>query len=1587
MDNGYRRAYKRVPEAEPDTCQWILQQSAYTAWLSGSGSATFLLHGQMGCGKSVLTKHLLTHIRGSKTSDPPSENDEAAVLYHFCGSVSHNADTLESASNILRAMIYHFLVRRPSLFPTITEHTDVLDDYPPARTGSTLTSNQLSLSSLWTVLTTLLAASRHSSIYCFIDAIDECDPESIGTLLQLYRRSCRTELAAGTSVKFFISSRDGATETGLFDTMRGFPRFHHLEVKPVFVGPDLKVVVERSLSRMEWLAWSSGQRSQAQSLLTEKAEGMFLWAQTAITLIQDFADALPFASALELIDDMPRQMENLYRHALRRLFESLDKKVVQSVRKVLGWLLHVVRPLSVAELSLALAIDPAERTLAKFPDRLIDAGRFVQKYLSPFVVLVPPESKAPSQNSPVPDNAPDFTAKDPRMIVGIVHQTAQDFLRKVFSGELDEPCFTALRIAKSTCHEELARICLGYLCCEELQLGWINDDKINEWGQVAVDETTKALLVTRLSQHALLGYAAVHWPSHLVHCEDRGPDDAYGLALDFLLNHHGSVACSEQVRQYIKKPELDWYWVISAPLHKAAQIDSLTLCRRILEGGLADINSTNNSGDTPLIVACAHKVNTELPDICVKIGSLLLDHGADSSLRDKFERTAMHYAAANGQVGLLNLLLRGSGHGSIEAKDDEGETPLHDAVDFDHLEATEILLNAGSDIDSTDCEGCTPLHCAAKHGHTRVLRFLLQHQASVNARDNNLNTPLHYACLMDRTDCAKALFDWGCAKDARDKDGLTSLAVAAQTGSKELVQLLCSHGANINSKTHDGTSPLVLACARGDLDIVNFFLQNGAKPDAGNDVGSRPLHAAVSGHNLSIVQGLIHEGVSIDAKGSNGWTPLHVAASQGQSSIASALLASGAGVNIKDDQGATALHFAAAKDDVGMIDILLAAGADPDLETIDLETSLHWAAAEGAVNSARRLLAQKAKPNQKNKVGQTPLHLSTGNREISSLLLGAGSDPSAQSTEFGYTPAHLAAFNGEKDVLELLLDNGADKEARGTKGPTPLLLAAQNGHLDCCELLLSRGAYLEAHDIWNATPLWIAAGHGQTEAVELLLKHGANVHAQNEDGMTPLCVACRDGYTGVVKLLLSRGAKVVQPGHSGLTPLDIAIVEERKDVVMELLSSAEPFAVGGLTLGLLARLKDPAALELGVSRLDDTDPNPELVALWPVALAEAASEGRSDRVETFLNHGVDTDSLFGESGSHKLMSFPVSDKTADVVESLLKRGVLQPNRQDNDGWNILHWASFFESPRTVEAVLRHADSTAITARTKAGRTALHGAARNEQSTSIAEALLQTPLGADVDCRDSDGCTPLHVAVATGTLAMTELLLDHGANPMAVTSRGASVLHLAFQNSDQEVPIYLLGLKMSEVINQRTRKGVAPLHVCASRGSRIALEMLLSIGAQADSVDGDEEDPLYYAVRSRNLETLYTLLEHGVQPDRPNKHGWTALHFAASSGSEWATVAEALLDVGASLTADNNGWFPIDIAAESSEGPMLELLRKRGGKNSKPLDWHYPIPSQWNVKDKSTELTLSDNNCVVELPGRLRSRLGPMALACRSHSNL
>lgn len=117
------------------------------------------------------------------------------------------------------------------------------------------------------------------------------------------------------------------------------------------------------------------------------------------------------------------------------------------------------------------------------------------------------------------------------------------------------------------------------------------------------------------------------------------------------------------------------------------------------------------------------------------------------------------------------------------------------------------------------------------------------------------------------------------------------------------------------------------------------------------------------------------------------------------------------------------------------------------------------------------------------------------------------------------TTVMAAAFTGAADVVEDLVERGADVDARDESGYTALMYAANAGELPSVECLLDYGADVNARDAEQSTPLMFAAQHGHDEVVRRLLAAGADVKARGDHGRTALDFASANGHAATARIL------------------------------------------------------------------------------------------------------------------------------------------------------------------------------------------------------------------------------------------------------------------------------------------------------------------------------------------------------------------------------------------------------------------------------------------------------------------------------------
>jgi RNA polymerase sigma-70 factor, ECF subfamily len=289
------------------------------------------------------------------------------------------------------------------------------------------------------------------------------------------------------------------------------------------------------------------------------------------------------------------------------------------------------------------------------------------------------------------------------------------------------------------------------------------------------------------------------------------------------------------------------------------------------------------------------------------------------------------------------------------------------------------------------------------------------------------------------------------------------------------------------------------------------------------------------------------------------------AAKRGDAPAVARLLARDASLaNGQGEYAKTPLHLAAEKDHRAIAELLLDAGADVERQTSWGATALRWAATLGSKEVGRLLLERGARG--------LDLYGAAGLGMIdvvaSSLASGAvvgralptgeelenvPADAAVMRGDAVSDAFYLACRNGELDVAKLLLEHGADVDAKGYFGGTGLHWAAHNGHTEVVEWLLERGANPNLHDAkFGARPPGWATQNGHREIARRIVAGGGEVDA---------CEAANYGLLEPLRALLDADPSRVGMHNGWGTPLHEAVFFGHEDIVALLLArGADPQA-------------------------------------------------------------------------------------------------------------------------------------------------------------------------------------------------------------------------------------------------------------------------------------------------------------------------------------------------------------------------------------------------------------------------------------------
>jgi len=406
--------------------------------------------------------------------------------------------------------------------------------------------------------------------------------------------------------------------------------------------------------------------------------------------------------------------------------------------------------------------------------------------------------------------------------------------------------------------------------------------------------------------------------------------------------------------------------------------------------------------------------------------------------------------------------------------------------------------------------------------------------ADVNRRNADGSTPLQWAVYEGDADEVARLLDAGADVTLANRYGASPMSLASEVADTGILELLLDAGADVDSPNPEGQTALMAVARTGNLEAAKLLLDRGASVDARESWGGQTaLMWASARRHPPMMELLIDHGADVDARSVHRDYQRHVTAEGRPKNM--------------DSGGFTPLLYAARENCMDCVDVLLAHGADIDLADPDGVSPLHLAIMNANWDLAGQLIEAGADVNQWDMYGAAPLFTIIGN--YTRRDGGRAAIDPLNETE-GETILRMLLERGANPNMQLFFRPAGVRGSTNTRGSTPLIRAANNGDMDMVQLLLEHGADPTLYMADRQTPIHAVlagrASEGQAlEFVRLFYTAGTDInvvalvnHREEVRGGTALHYAVRKRYKNVIRELASYGIDMDARDQDGLTALD-----------------------------------------------------------------------------------------------------------------------------------------------------------------------------------------------------------------------------------------------------------------------------------------------------------------------------------------------------------------------------------------------------------------------------------------------------------------
>lgn len=851
------------------------------------------------------------------------------------------------------------------------------------------------------------------------------------------------------------------------------------------------------------------------------------------------------------------------------------------------------------------------------------------------------------------------------------------------------------------------------------------------------------------------------------------------------------------------------------------------------------------------------------------------------------------------------------------------------------------LLSKFYDLNLKSSDGWTALHWAAREVNIPIVEFLISKKV-------NLNIQATYG------------------DDEEGFSGITALYDSINGSRWGVAKLLIKAGADVNLSIQTGNQDSLLQTAINYQDIdfktIEMLVDAGAVINATNKNGWTALHWAVRGNHLNVVEFLLNKNANINAQarynddeeGFTGFTPLYDAVSNSFWDVAKFLIKKGADVNIQKetDNCESVLQRAIMQD-------------NPDLETI-------------------KMIIEKADVNYQNKNSWTALHYASryNNTEILSLLIQAGANLNLEATYnddeegfAGITTLYDAISQSNWEIVNLLLDAKVDVNiAQKTKDRfSPILRLSYNKepNLDVLESLVNLGANINDVDKDGWSALHLAASNGEYSLCEKLIELGINSIIYNNENKSPSDIAKEKGHDDIVYLISNNQSEFFEIHElivNNKTNEAKKLIEENKALV----NLQNSFGHSSLDLAMEYGNIDLVKYIFDISNsIDKTSLGSYM---FRVSIAQKIDEDIQVEIfEQLIDYGVDIN-IYHDELENTLLHICLKNKHLKLAKLLILKGAnLELQELTNSCQFIannknapLHIAVSENLLDFINILLEK--GVDIDAYNGYSETALYIACKRNDLEAV---KLLVKAGADISKKSIERFDfeegNIERALKDGNEELFDYLFENGALIDDDSNFKWSV-ERAFESGSinllkRMISVYkdtnsvendeFLEIIYKKIFNKKVLEedDTSYLELLIEH-SYINIESLYEI---------DNESTFYELICKNELvNTLNFLLEREFDFNKEDSKGDTLLAYSAILNTP--SITKILVDAKVDLDIQNeNGWTALMIASKKSNEDIIKLLIESGAnldlKNNK--GWTALIISSKNNLSEITKLLIGE----------------------------